>query len=330
MHWYNENDPNAAAWLRELIARGHLPAGVVDERSIADVQPGDLEGFVQCHFFAGIGGWPYALRLALWPDDRPVWTGSCPCQPFSAAGKRKGFDDDRHLWPVFRNLIEKCRPPVIFGEQVAAAAQWLGLVRGDLEALGYAVGAMPVEAASAGADHLRDRFWFVAMADAGGKRGTAGLPASPRGREGLSEVANDSGGGISLAHPDQLGQSQGREQRSGQLGRAGGDPQACDGVDVAEPGGDGAERGAGGGVAPEGAPERIHWRASRSSFAPRLDGQDFAWVIGADGKARRVEPGVRLLVDGFPHRVGLLRGFGNAIDPRPAAAFIKAASECLT
>ena len=90
MNYYNEFDPYAAQWLRNLIAAGHLPAGEVDERSIVDVQPNDLDGYRQCHFFAGIGGWSLAARLAGWPDDRELWTGSCPCQPFSAAGKGLG------------------------------------------------------------------------------------------------------------------------------------------------------------------------------------------------------------------------------------------------
>lgn len=167
--YYNEIEPYAAQWLRNLIAAGHIAPGDVDERSIVDVQPGDLSGYTQCHFFAGLGGWSYALRLSGWPDDRPVWTGSCPCQPFSSAGARRGFDDPRHLWPEWFRLITERRPPVIFGEQSARASDWLRLVRCDLEALAYAVGAIPLEAASAGARQLRDRYWFAADLDGYGE-----------------------------------------------------------------------------------------------------------------------------------------------------------------
>lgn len=124
--YYNENDPYAAAWLRNLIKAGLIAPGEVDERSIVEIKPSELVGFTQCHFFAGIGGWSYALRLAGWPDNRPIWTGSCPCQPFSAAGKGAGFADERHLWPAWFHLIEQCRPSVIFGEQVEAAWASLG------------------------------------------------------------------------------------------------------------------------------------------------------------------------------------------------------------
>jgi len=163
--YYNEIDKYAAAWLRNLIAAGHVAPGDVDERSIADVSVDDVAGYAQCHFFAGIGGWSLALRMAGWPDDRPVWTGSCPCQPFSVAGKRQGYDDVRHLWPEWHRLIREYRPATIFGEQVANAVDWLALVRSCLETLGYAVGCMPIEAASAGANHKRDRLWFVANSD---------------------------------------------------------------------------------------------------------------------------------------------------------------------
>lgn len=162
---YNEINPEAAEGLRLLIAEGLVADGEVYEGSISDVQPSDLDGFTQCHFFAGIGGWSFALRLAGWPDDRSVWTGSCPCQPFSAAGKRSGFSDARHLWPEWSRLVKKCKPPILFGEQSAQATEWLAMVRRDLEAMDYAVGAMPIEAASAGARHRRDRFWFVADAE---------------------------------------------------------------------------------------------------------------------------------------------------------------------
>lgn len=164
--YYNEIDPYAAQWLRNLIAAGHIADGFVDERSIEDVYPSDLKGFTQCHFFAGIGVWSLALRRAGWPDDRPVWTGSCPCQPFSAAGKGAGFDDERHLWPAFHHLIRERKPPAVLGEQVASsdAAPWLDLVQTDLEAMGYAFGAVPFPSASIGAPHIRDRNFWVANA----------------------------------------------------------------------------------------------------------------------------------------------------------------------
>ena len=119
--YYNEFDAYPAQWLRNLSDAGHITRGQVDDRSIKEVQPADVSGFERAHFFAGIGVWDYALQLAGWPADAPVWTGSCPCQPFSAAGKRKGADDERHLWPEWFRLIKECRPPVVFGEQVASA-----------------------------------------------------------------------------------------------------------------------------------------------------------------------------------------------------------------
>jgi DNA (cytosine-5)-methyltransferase 1 len=165
--YYNEIDPFAAAWLRELIQAGHIAPGDVDERSIVDVQPDDLRPYTQCHFFAGIGVWSYALRRAGWPDDRPVWTGSCPCQPFSVAGKGAGFSDERHLWPHLFRLIAERRPVVAFGEQVASndGLQWLDAVQADLESADYAVGAANLCAAGVGAPHARQRLYWVADSD---------------------------------------------------------------------------------------------------------------------------------------------------------------------
>ncbi|WP_146074525.1 DNA cytosine methyltransferase, partial [Pectobacterium brasiliense] len=159
--YYNEIEPYAAQWLRNLIAANLIAPGIVDERSIEDVTPSDLAGFTQCHFFAGIGVWSYALRRAGWPDDKPVWTGSCPCQPFSAAGKGDGFADERHLWPSFFHLIEQCKPPVVFGEQVASSdgLEWFDLVQADLENAGYAATAFDICAAGVGAPHIRQRLF---------------------------------------------------------------------------------------------------------------------------------------------------------------------------
>jgi len=173
MNYYNEFDPKAAAWLRELIKQNLIPNGIVDERSIKDVQPNDLRDFTQCHFFAGIGGWSLALHLAGWPSDRPVWTGSCPCQPFSNAGKGAAEKDPRHLWPDFFRLIQERKPPVIFGEQVAskAALAWIDGVFDDLEAEDYACGAADLCASSKGAPHVRQRLSWVAYSPGYGRQG---------------------------------------------------------------------------------------------------------------------------------------------------------------
>jgi C-5 cytosine-specific DNA methylase len=161
--YYNEIDPLKAEIIREAIKAGAIAPGDVDERSIVDVEPAGLMGYAQCHFFAGGGFWSVALRQAGWPDDRPVWTGSCPCPSFSAAGKGQGFTDPRHLWPAWARLIRECRPPTIFGEQVSAAIGhgWLDLVQTDLEAQDYAVGKIVLGAASVGAPHIRQRLYFV-------------------------------------------------------------------------------------------------------------------------------------------------------------------------
>ena len=221
--YYNEHEPFAAAWLRNLIDKNLIAPGDVDERSITDVQPSDLDGYVQHHFFAGIGGWSYALRLAGVPDSHRVWTGSCPCPPFSSAGKKKRcpecdekpiphplktgifaciecahewFADERHLWPEFLRLIDgcqgrECEATEIFGEQVAGAdgLVWFDGVRATLEALGFAVGGIDACAAGVGAPHIRQRLFWVANApDADGRAGEQGQQGEARsGRSGLAD-----------------------------------------------------------------------------------------------------------------------------------------------
>lgn len=190
--YYNEWEAYPAQWLRNLIGAGLIAPGDVDERSIKDVKADDLKKYTQCHFFAGIGGWSYALRLAKWSDERPVWTGSCPCQPFSVAGKQKAQSDDRHLWPEWLRLIREYKPATIFGEQVSGAIAhgWLDEVYKGMEAENYAFGAAILPACSVGAPHKRDRLWFVADANNPRSQGRDSKKLSERPSEWIARPSN--------------------------------------------------------------------------------------------------------------------------------------------
>jgi DNA (cytosine-5)-methyltransferase 1 len=233
--YYNEHDLAACEWLRELMKKGSIPEGDIDERSIADVGPDDLKRYTQCHFFAGIGGWPLALRLA-GVQDLECWTGSCPCQPFSAAGKKRGTEDERHLWPEFLRLIAERRPQLVVGEQVEAAVAhgWLDLVSSDLEAEGYAVGSVVMGAHSVGAPHIRQRLYWGGMlgdpydgAQVGPLRREPGeadaLADAPceRPRERQGEADDQRRGEASiLAHAHRVQHGQDAGGARGQVGRA--------------------------------------------------------------------------------------------------------------
>lgn len=340
--YYNEFDKKAAAWLRELIKAGHIADGDVDERSIEDVVPSELTGYTQCHFFAGIGVWSYALRQARWPDDRPVWTGSCPCQPFSAAGKGGGFDDERHLWPAFHHLISQCRPGVVFGEQVASkdGLAWLDLVQADLEGTGYAVGAVDTCAAGFGAPHIRQRLYWVAASGMGdaksGRRqyvadvygGGGARNQSPRQRSESGIALSVSGVANSASDRRREGQSEsggcasgdgaeGAIRRAAQFGVAGG---------MANDNGSGLQQGfwhnSGDGYGDTASPTSVNGGelpGPTNGFWRTTD-----WLFCRDNKWRSVESGTFPLVDGAPARVGRLRGYGNAIVAPQAQAFIEA------
>lgn len=319
--YYNEFDANAAAWLRELIKDGLIAPGDVDERSIVDVQASNLAGYTQCHFFSGIGGWSAALRLAGWPDDERAWTGSCPCQPFSAAGKRKGTDDERHLWPAFFRLIAECQPEWVFGEQVEAAIRhgWLDGISTDLEGKGYSVGAIVLGAHSVGAPHIRQRlYWGAArMADAGGERCSGkrlllqqrgqkqDRSETPR-RSTISGLRDANDAGLSQRIGNGRIQREAMESHQGKATFGGSDHDFWSNYRI------------------------VHCRDGK---ARRIPAPQSGFQSVADGLSAGVD-GVRIacadrfpLAGKIPNRVGLLKGAGNAIVPQVAAVFVRAFAE---
>lgn len=360
MNYYNEWDKGAAAWLRELIKAGLIPNGYVDERSITEVTPADLEGFTQCHFFAGIGGWSYALQLAGIAPTTRIWTGSPPCQPFSVAGKQLGQLDERHLAPAFMRLVDQCRPPILFGEQVAAAIgkHWLDDLFTELERQGYACGAAVLPAASVGAPHKRDRLFF------GASLGNASYFSQHRsGNVGASwrDEYSDNGSPCSVADADNA-RPQGRggvperpdQQPVGAAGMAGSMADASSkrrqqdsgsaSEDEASHGRAGRDRGESDSDNLASGNVKIHSTDSHKGFWSDAD-----WLACRDGKFRPVEARTQSLVDGIsggmgrssdqsmrkateeigfplgkniPARVARLRGYGNAIVPQCAAEFI--------
>ncbi len=297
--YYNEFDKKPATWLRELGKRGLITEGLVDETSIKDLTSVP-EGFARYHFFSGIGGWDYALKLSGWPSNIPVWTGSCPCQPFSTAGKGLGESDPRHLWPDFFRLISKHRPPIIFGEQVASAAgrQWLSGIRFDLETLGYAVGAADLCASGVGAPHIRQRLYWMAhsvndrtVRRIGNSFGEEGARKVKGPHVGTNEARNRCPA-CRMAHAHDFGRCPGH----GKEGNKG---------------------------------EEVRLRSSANLGNGGEAWSKFDLILCSDGKKRRIEPGLAPLAHGVPGRVGLLRGYGNAIVPQVAQVFIESAMEIL-
>ena len=311
---YNEIDSYPAQWIRNLIAAGHLPAGHVDETDIRELDHATLPPTF--HAFAGLGGWALALRMAGWPDTIPVWTGSCPCQPFSTAGRRQGFNDDRHLWPAWRDAIEQRSPSIIFGEQVASPAgrAWLSVVRADLEALGYAVGGADLCAASVGAPHIRQRLWFVAVAN--GER-LEGLRVQLRESVletrggGSTRIVGDTGSPGSRGNPRAVLGAQAQGGGRGRVSRGfSHESLAASATDLVGPG--------------RPSEPRDHGEEQRASGWANAD-----WIPCTDGKARPVESGTFPLAHGVPNRVGRVRAYGNAIVPQVAATFIRATIETI-
>lgn len=357
--FYNEIDPYAAQWLRNLIAAGHIAPGVVDERPIQEIDAWELARYTQCHFFAGIGIWSLALRRAGWSDDLPIWTGSCPCQPFSAAGQRKGISDERHLWPTWFNLIEQCKPPIVVGEQVASkdGLGWLDLVSTDMERANYAVGASDLCAAGFGEAHLRQRLYFIGMAHTiiGGQSRQSGCGDIQKQRVtkcGAVSGLADANGGQRARITNSIerfgvGEAIGRKQSNGsasndcsidRMGNTG-----CTGTgwfagstfgEEAESkvsgraDGDGSGNACGSASAIDGTIQRSAIRDPGEIDQRWLDAD---WLLcrnpAGEPSWRPVEPGTFPLAHGVAARMVKLRAYGNALDAETATSFAKVVKE---
>lgn len=301
--YYNEFDKKKCAALSQLMKDGYISKGEIDDRSIRDVQPADLKEFEQCHFFAGIGLWAYALQCAGW-GDRPVWTGSCPCQSYSVAGRRKGKADDRHLWPEWLRLIVERKPATIFGEQVSAAISygWLDDVYQGLETLNYSVGSAVLPACSIGAPHRRDRLWFVANSN----NGEIGAGQFIEEKEAIRSHGAD--------EPCRIGEgycSIGYSEHYGQYAS-----EVAGGTDEA--------------ILNSTQGENIPGKFEGAGMPRELSSdawQTGEWLACPDGKKRLIEPGIPLLVDGYPERMGIIHCAGDAIVSQLAAQFIKSFME---
>lgn len=262
------------------------------------------------------------------------------CQPFSAAGRRKGFADERHLWPHWFHLIDQCQPDVVFGEQIASkdGLAWIEhLVQPDMEAAGYSFGVFDLCAAGFSGAHIRQRLYFVGVANTYYERLQRRVGVPERGSQrtfGASSLAGrmadsygsrrDAGrqGGETLGH----GHTAFADGSTGRM------------ADSAEPGrGEGSENFRRG--AERSAQEGLEQRARDGGVlsganAPMLGRESVDWLYCRDDRWRPFEAGNFPLAakdspDMGRSRTHKLKGYGNALDYETALGFVEAVRDTL-
>lgn len=288
---------------------------------------------------------------------------SCPCQPFSSAGSRSGFADDRHLWPAAHWLVSQQRPLAIIGEQVSGpdGQAWLDIVCNDLGALGYTVAALVAPSASVGAPNLRHRIWWVA--DARGYRCAERRGEIPRQQQAYEpgpEPHRRRQDDRRLAHTDQQGNGGRCDDRSGpgapagtgrsqqRLARLRAPGRRLEHADRSgQPRLAGDQEALGTGAAghgmgdtatarpPDPDPSQLSrqgwWSEGRGTeppSGPLPPWSELEWLRCTDGKARPTQPGLQPLAARHTGDVAKIRAYGNAINPIVAAHVIRAWMSC--
>lgn len=232
-----------------------------------------------------------------------VVCGGFPCQPFSAAGKRAGAEDDRHLWPEMLRVIRQVQPAWVLGENVPGIISMeLDAVLSDLEASGYACQTFDIPACGVDAPHIRHRVWILAN----------------RSGERRQQVAGGS-------HGDE-GSDEGRAAAQAHV--ASGDGERCGARYVADPGLTSEGRNA--------ELEAVPGRRQQGSVVATNGGQDVADAEGGGARRRGQrpeaqylcrsertgactwlpEPPVGRVANGIPRRVDRLRALGNSVVPQ--------------
>ena len=136
-----------------------------------------------------------------------ILTCSYPCQPFSVAGKQKGEEDPRHLWPDTFRIIQECKPTWFVGENVGGHIK-LGLdtVLEDLASIGYDTRTFVISASSIGAWHQRKRIWIVGYSEHNGslasEKSRRDQEAAGRSSQGQNQAEQSKGASRPRNHED--------------------------------------------------------------------------------------------------------------------------------